>query len=104
MAAPGAPMQYTGPVGHFNTAQKSQLENIQGGLTLDQQADIAISQFEKEQAEKNSRPGSSISEPVTDTVINPVESKLTKEQLIAYNEYITRGYPPEIAEYLVTRA
>tara|TARA_R100000995_G_C3445162_1_gene105286 strand:+ start:49 stop:840 length:792 start_codon:yes stop_codon:yes gene_type:complete len=104
MAAPGAPMQYTGPVGHFNTAQISQLEDIQGGLTPQQQVDIAISQFEKEEAEKNARPGSPISEPVTETFINPVESKFTEEQLMAYNEYITRGYPPEIAEYLVTKA
>jgi|TARA_Y100000015_G_scaffold16792_1_gene16124 hypothetical protein len=102
MAAPGAPMQYTGPVGHFNTAQISQLENIQGGLTLDQQADIAISQFEKEQAEKNARPGALVQP--TEQFVNPVESKFTEEQLRAYNEYIARGYPPEIAEYLATKA
>jgi hypothetical protein len=102
MAAPGAPMQYTGPVGHFNTAQISQLEDVQGGLTPQQQVDIAISQFEKEQAEKNARPGATVQP--TQEFVNPVESKFTEEQLIAYNEYITRGYPPEIAEYLVTKA
>jgi len=99
MAAPGAPMRYTGPVGHFNTAQISQLEKIQGGLTLDQQADIAISQFEREQVEKNARPGATVQP--TEEFVNPVESKFTEEQLIAYNEYIERGYTPEIAEYLV---
>ena len=98
----GGPMKYTGPVGHFNPSQISQLEKIQGGLTLDQQADIAISQFEKEQAEKNARPGATVQP--TQEFVNPVESKFTEEQLIAYNEYITRGYPPEIAEYLVTKA
>jgi len=41
-------------------------------------------------------------QPVTETFINPIESKFTEEQLTAYNEYITRGYPPEMAEYLVT--
>ena len=42
--------------------------------------------------------------PVVQEFVNPVESKFTEEQLIAYNEYIERGYPPEIAEYLVTKA
>ena len=41
-------------------------------------------------------------QPVTETFINPIESKFTEEQLTAYNEYIIRGYPPEMAEYLVT--
>ena len=61
-----------------------------------------ISQFQKEQAEKNSRPGATVQP--TEQFVNPVESKFTEEQLIAYNEYIERGYPPEIAEYLVTKA
>ena len=96
---------YTGPMSS-NPAVNQQIADIQSisgvtGLTLDQQADIAISQFEKEQAEKNARPGAT--SPVTQTFINPVESKFTGEQLIAYNRYIERGYTPEIAEYLVTR-
>ncbi len=97
----GGPMKYKGPVGHFNAEQISRLKAIQGGLTQEQQAQISMSQFEKEQAEKNARPGAT--SPVTQTFINPVESKFTGEQLIAYNRYIERGYTPEIAEYLVTR-
>jgi len=43
-------------------------------------------------------------EPIPVATVDPILSKLTGEQLMAYQEYVQQGYPPEIAEYLVMNA
>ena len=41
-------------------------------------------------------------QPVPIATVDPNLNKFTGEQLMAYQEYLRRGYPPEMAEYLVT--
>lgn len=41
-------------------------------------------------------------QPVPIATVDPNLNKFTEEQLMAYQEYLRRGYPPEMAEYLVT--
>lgn len=98
---------YGGAMGYMNKEQQAELAAAQGGiLTPDQQAQVAVNQYQKEKAKHGNRrrpdlPASKISDAVTTSFYNPDQATYGEDQTQMYNQLQAMGYSPEFAQQYI---
>ena len=97
---------YGAAMGYMNQEQQAELAAAQGGtLTPDQQAQVAVNQYQKEQEKINTRgpdlPASKISDAVTTSFYNPDQATYGEDQTQMYNQLQAMGYSPEFAQQYI---